>query len=57
MKQFFLHERYFLLCEKEVEYVERAKLLLDVALFTDAKPRMLSLTELKSELAERSQNL
>ena len=51
------HERYFLLCEKEVEYVERAKQLLDVALFTDAKPRMLSLTELKSELAERSQNL
>ena len=51
------HERYFLLCEKEVEYVERAKQLLDVALFTDAKPQVFSLTELKSEFGERNQNL
>ena len=45
-------ERYFLLCEKETEYVDRAKLALDAALFTHARPRILSLTELKSELAE-----
>ena len=51
------HERYFLLCEKEIEYVERAKQLLDITLFTDAKPRVLSLTDLKSEFAERNQNL
>lgn len=48
------HERYFLLCEKEAEYIERAKQLLDVNLFVDSKPRFLSLSELKSE---RSQNL
>ena len=46
------HERYFLLCEKEPEYVERAKQLLDTSLFTDANPQVLSLLELKSELAE-----
>ena len=51
------HERYFLLCEKEAEYIERARQLLDVALFTHAEPRVLSLTELKSGLAERNQNL
>ena len=50
------HERHFLLCEKEAEYVERAEQLLDVALFTDAKPRVLSLTDLKSELKERNKN-
>ena len=49
--------RYFLLCEKEAEYIERAKQLLDVALFTHAEPRVLSLMELKSGLAERNQNL
>ena len=51
------HERHFLLCEKEAEYVERSKQLLDVALFTQARPRVLSLTDLKSELAERNHNL
>lgn len=51
------HERHFLLCEKEAEYVERSKQLLDVALFTHAKPRVLSLTDLKSELEERNKNL
>ena len=51
------HERYFLLCEKEAEYVERAKQLLDVTLFTDAKPWVTSLTELESKLAERDQTL
>ncbi|MDE0011642.1 MAG: DNA methyltransferase [Candidatus Poribacteria bacterium] len=51
------HERHFLLCEKDAEYVERAKQLLDVALFTDAKPRVRSLTDLKSEFAERNHNL
>ena len=44
------HERHFLLCEKEPEYVERAKKLLDVALFTHVKPRALSITELESVL-------
>ena len=48
------HERHFLLCEKEIEYVERAKQLLDVNLFTNEKPRSLSLDELKSELSERN---
>ena len=51
------YERYFLLCEKEAEYIERAKQLLDIALFTHAEPRVLSLIELKSGLAERNQNL
>ena len=51
------HERHFLLCEKEAEYIERAEQLLTVALFTDAKPRVISLTDLKSELAERNHNL
>ncbi|MDE0685585.1 MAG: DNA methyltransferase [Candidatus Poribacteria bacterium] len=51
------HERYFLLCEKEIEYVERTKQMLDAHLFADTKPRSLSLTELESELAERNQNL
>ena len=50
------HARYFLLCEKEAEYVERAKHALDAALFTNANPRVLSLTELKSEFVERNQN-
>lgn len=50
------HERYFLLCEKETEYVERAKQLLDTNLFADAKPRSLSPSELKPELSERIQN-
>ena len=44
------HERHFLLCEKEPEYVESAKKLLDVALFTHVKPRDLSITELESVL-------
>ena len=51
------HERYFLLCEKEAEYVERAKQLLAINLFTDSKPRVISLTKLESELAERDQTL
>ena len=51
------YERYFLLCEKEAEYIERAKQLLDVNLFTDKKPRSLSLDKLKSEFSERNQNL
>ena len=48
------HERHFLLCEKESEYVERANQVLNVNLFAHAKPRVLSLIELKSELAERN---
>ena len=48
------HERHFLLCEKESEYVERANQVLNVNLFAHAKPRVLSLIDLKSELAERN---
>jgi len=51
------HERYFLLCEKEVEYVARAKQLLDAALFTNAEPRVLSLNQLKADMAEENQKL
>ena len=51
------HERYFLLCEKEIEYVEHSKHLLDAALFTHVKPRVFTLTALKSELTERNENL
>ena len=51
------HERYFFLCEKEAEYIERAEQLLNVDLFTDAKPQVLSLIKLKSELEERYKNL
>ena len=47
------YERYFFLCEQEPTYVERAKQLIDTALFTQAKPRALSLPELRSALAER----
>ena len=48
------YERHFLLCEKESEYVERANQVLNVNLFAHAKPRVLSLIELKSKLAERN---
>ena len=51
------HERHFLLCEKEIEYVERAKQLLDMSLFADEKPRFLSLDELKSELTDNDYTL
>ena len=43
-------ERYFLLCEKEEEYVARAMQQLDVSLFSpEQPPRSLSLAELKTE--------
>lgn len=43
-------ERYFLLCEKEEEYVERAMQRLDASLFSPKQPpRSLSLAELKTE--------
>ena len=43
-------ERYFLLCEKEEEYVERAMQRLDASLFSPEQlPRSLSLAELKTE--------
>ena len=48
------HERHFLLCEKESEYVERATQVLNVNLFAHTKPRVFSLIELKSELTERN---
>ncbi len=46
------YERYFFLCEKEAEYVERAKLMLEAALFSTTKPRFFSLTELQTEIVE-----
>ncbi len=49
------HERCYFLCEKESEYVERAEQMLDTALFSTMKPRILSLAELKIEMAERNQ--
>lgn len=51
------HKRHFLLCEKEEEYVERAKQLLGKVLSTHKSPRVLSFNELKSELVERNYNL
>lgn len=51
-----LHERYFFLCEKEAEYVERAKQMLDTSLFSGITPRVYSLTELKSKIAELTLN-
>ncbi len=51
------HERYFFLCEKEAEYVERAQQMLDTSLFSATNSRTLSLTELKSDIAEETQKL
>ena len=51
------HERYFLLCEKEVEYFVCVMQRLDATLFTDAEPRVLSLNELKANIAEENQKL
>ncbi len=51
------HERYFFLCEKEAEYIERAKQMLDTSLFSTTNPRTLSLTELESDIAEETQKL
>lgn len=48
------HERYFLLCEKESAYVERAKHLIDTTLFTHVEPRVLSLAELEAAFRERN---
>ncbi len=52
-----LHERHFFLCEKETEYVERARQMLDTSLFSGINPRILSLSELKSNIVEESQKL
>ena len=49
-----MHERYFFLCEKETEYVERAMQMLDKSLFSGINPRRLSLAELKSRLTEET---
>ena len=46
------YERYFFLCEKEAEYVERAKQMLEAALFSTTKPRFFSLTELQTEIVK-----
>ncbi len=51
------HERNYFLCEKEAEYIERAEQMLDTSLFSDVNPRILSLTELKSDIAKETQKL
>ncbi|MDE0482248.1 MAG: DNA methyltransferase [Candidatus Poribacteria bacterium] len=51
------HERNYILCEKEAEYIERAEQMLDTSLFSAANPRILSLTELKSDIAAETQEL
>ena len=50
-----LHERYFFLCEKEAQYVEHAKQMLDSSLFSGINLQLLSLTELKSAILEKTQ--
>ena len=49
-----IHERNYLLCEKEVDYVSQAEKKLDAALFPTLKPRFLSLEELQRDMAERN---
>lgn len=44
------HERHFLLCEKETEYIERAALRVKNAMFSKVQPRILSLAELQTEI-------
>ena len=46
--------RYFFLCEKVAEYVEHAMQRLDATLFTTTKPRILSLTALKTEITAQT---
>lgn len=43
------HERYFFLCEKEKEYIERATQSVNNAMFSNVDPRILTLTELQAE--------
>ena len=49
-------ERHFLLCEKAAEYVERAMQRLDATLFATTKPRVLSLTDLETEITAQDKN-
>ena len=49
-----MNERHFFLCERETEYVDHAMQMLDKSLFSGFDPRLLSLTELKSQLAEEA---
>lgn len=49
------HERNYLICEKEAEYIERSEQMLDTTLFPTVKPRILSLAELKSDIAKETQ--
>ena len=51
------HERNYLLCEKEVDYVRQAEKKLDAALFPTLMPRILSLEELQREMSERNCDL
>ena len=46
-------DRYFLLCEKEPEYVEHVKKTWGTSLFYTSKFKVLSLTDLKNNLTER----
>ena len=51
------HERNYLLCEKEVEYVRQAEKKLDTALFPNSMPHILSLEEFQHEMDERNCDL
>ena len=51
------HERNYLLCEKELDYVRQAEKKLDTALFPTLMPRILSLKELQLEMTERNGDL
>ena len=48
------HDRYFLLCEKEPKYVEHMKKTWEASLLYSSKLKVLSLTDLKNNIAERS---
>lgn len=47
------HDRYFLLCEKEPKYVEHMKKTWEASLLYSSKLKVLSLTDLKNNIAER----
>ena len=49
------HDRYFLLCEKEPEYVEYMKQTCGTSLLYSSKFKVLSLTDLQNNIPERGQ--
>ena len=51
------YERYFLLCEKEPEYVEHVKKTWAASLLSAPKLKVLSLTDLKKNIPKRDQTL